>query len=132
MFHATGPEKSDVIPVDELAARGTSTLEGLSGVGFGLEKRRGESGGDYRIVVMERHPAGDSLDSAKVAMYPPPKRTVHRFRHKTAEVYHTFYYDDAAAEGNKIGGYRVIISPRSGLSENAVSPSRPLVVRIPD
>ena len=131
-FRATGPEKTDLIGVDELAARGNHTVDGLPGVAFSLEKRRGESGSDYRIVVMERHAAGSKLDSAKVAMYPPPKRTVHRFRHKTAEVHHTFYYDDAAAEGNKIGGYRVIVSPRSGLSENAVTPPKPLVVRIPD
>jgi hypothetical protein len=131
-FQATDPKNTDVIAVDELAARGRYTVDGLSGIGFSLEKRRGESGRDYRIVVMERHTAGSKLDSAKVVMYPPPKRTVHRFRQKTAEVYHTFYYDDAAAEGNKIGGYRVIISPRSGLSENAISPSKPLVVRIPD
>ena len=132
-FRATGPEKPDEIAVDELAARGRYTVDGLSGVEFSLDKRRGESGGSYyRIVVTEHHGEGSKLDLAKVAMYPPPKKTEHRFDHKRAQVRHTFYYDDAAAEGNKIGEYRVIVSPRSRLSENAVAPSEPLEVTIPD
>ena len=131
-FQATDPKISNTIAVDELVAHGIYTVDSLPGLAFSLEKRRGESGADYRIVVMERHEAGSKLNSAKVAMYPPPKRTVHRFRHETAEIRHIFFYDDAAAEDNRIGGYRVIITPRSGLSENAVSPSEPLVVRIPD
>ena len=129
-FRATEAEKTNVITVDEFADRGTYAVDGVPGVRFRLEKRRGEAGRDYRIVVVESHSEGSRLDVVKIAMDPPPKLTVHRFRHKTADVYHTFYYDDAAAAD--AGRYRVIFSPRSALSENAVAPSKPLVVRIPD
>ena len=116
---------SEAITVGEFRRRGGITLDGIPGLRFDLETRDME-GGKCRVIVIERHPPGSSLDQARVEMDGAYSRVV---RHYTHQVQHTFYFDDTTVSA--LDPRTVTILPRSRIINRAVTLPRPFQVVVP-
>ena len=126
----TDPDKQ--IRVADFAGEDTR-IAGLPTVDFSLiTKRRAKSSDPLDVIITERHAEGSGLDLVKVEMDPrsPPDRIKHRYDRDNHAVVHTFsYYDASEAE---VAGYRVLLTSRKRLTDDAIQLSKPLSVTLPE
>jgi hypothetical protein len=128
-FKMSRTEPEHVVPLARFADQAI-ILESAPEVRFSLELRRREKPEDpHQVILIERHPPGSGLDAAKVEMWPPPERTVHRYSFETATIRHTFVY--GAVAGSPLQDARLLITSRQRLAEGAVALAEPLEVMIP-
>jgi hypothetical protein len=128
-FKMSRTEPDHAVPLERFAEQAV-VLKSAPDVRFSLELQRREKPEDpHQVILIERHPPGSGLDAAKVEMWPPPERTVHRYSFETATVRHTFVY--GAAAGGQMRDARVLVTSRQRLTEGAVAPAEPLEVTIP-
>jgi Mg-chelatase subunit ChlD len=105
-------------------------LEGAPQVAFEIDAVPGRAAGEpFRVVVTERHPAGSDLYSVKVEMQPAPEKAVHRYNVSAGVIRHTFYYENATPA--EVEGYRVLLTARQKLVDEAIALPRPLKVTVP-
>jgi len=128
-FKMSRTEPDQVVPLERFAEQAV-VLKSAPDVRFSLELQRRETPEDpHQVILTERHPPGSGLDAAKVEMWPPPERTVHRYSFETATIRHTFVY--GAAAGGQVRDARVLVTSRQRLAEGAVAPAEALEVTIP-
>jgi len=125
-FQQTPPDA--VVPVGEYLQQGFS-LRGQPEVTFRIGKRLGEQADDpCQVTVAEKHPPGSDLFTMKVEMAPTPEKVRHYYNRKTGTVRHTFFYNAASAQA--VDGYRVLLTRREQLFDQAVKLPQPLVVDV--
>jgi hypothetical protein len=105
-------------------------LEGAPQVAFEIDAVPGRAAGEpFRVVVTERHPAGSDLYSVKVEMQPVPEKAIHRYNGSAGVIRHTFFYENATPA--EVEGYRVLLTARQKLVDEAIALPRPLKVTVP-
>jgi hypothetical protein len=123
----TAPDRT--IPIGRFGQQKLATGAGQEAA-FELEVKRGANAdAALTVTIIERHGAGSGLDTVKVEIDPSPRKVVHRYNAPAGTIRHSFYYDDAAA--GQIDDYRVLLTTRKRLAEQAIALPEPLVITIP-
>jgi hypothetical protein len=130
-FQPTRPDEVRRLPDAVRSGAAGFRLKTLPDVLLTVERQRGKSAQDGgRVTVTEEYPPGTAMPLMKIALDPPPRRTVHTYYPQSARIRHEFTY--AAGDVDDVDQVQLRFTRRELLLDQAVSTPKPLIVTVPD